>query len=173
MFLKHYMNKIIFGIFTTIFVTSISQASPFEEVDKNARCYSIINNTANKPEKCELQFALLNENISSANVIYKKQIFKISSQRICDGEAIDTCYVENEILEFGRSEKTEQNEYLKLKEEAGHTYFRNELQKKTLVKELFKPIQDNWATCMKSKTYDICIQSKYSIEKLPLLRNEF
>ena len=63
--------------------------------------------------------------------------------------------------------------YLKLKEAVGHTYFRNELQKKTLTKELFKPIHDKWATCMKSKTHDICIQSKYSIEKLPLLRNEF
>lgn len=148
-------------------------ASPFKLVDKNARCYLIIKNIPNQPEKCELQFTNLNDDITSATVIYKKKIFRMSSQRICDGEAIDTCYVENELLEFGRSGKTDQNEYLKLKEAVGHTYFRNELQKKTLTKELFKPIHDKWATCMKSKTHDICIQSKYSIEKLPLLRNEF
>lgn len=174
MVLQYYIDKILLGILMTIIVSSIAHASPFEPVvDKNAKCYSVVKNVPNRAEKCELQLAFLNDSVTTAIVIYKKQIFRLSNQRICDGEEIDTCYIQNELLEYGQSGKTDQDEYDKLKLEAGQTYLRNESQKRTLVTdELFKPINDKWATCMKSKTHNICIQSKYSIEKIPLLRNE-
>lgn len=142
-------------------------------IDKSALCYGIVQGKSTKPEVCIATFKALNEDENSAVIIYKKQIFRMSSRTVCETDQADSCYVENETLAYGRTGKVDENEYMYLKEKDGQTYFRNELKKKVIVDKLFEPINNKWATCMKSKSYDICIQSKYSIEKIPKLRNEF
>lgn len=83
----------------------VVSASPFENQDKTAKCYAVVKGIPAKPEPCTLNFANLNDGINSATMIYKNQIYRMSSQRVCDGGGIDTCYVQNELLEFGRSGK--------------------------------------------------------------------
>ena len=150
-----------------------SHAGPFTKIDKSALCYSVVKGNPSKPEPCSLTFDVLNEDENSAVTVFKNQIFRMSSRTVCESERADSCYVEGETLAYGRPGKVNDDEYMYLKEEDGKTYFRNELKKKATVEELFKPINDKWATCMKSKSYDICIQSKLSIEKYPKMRNEF
>lgn len=160
---------------TTLSLISAStiHATPFSKMDKAALCYAAVQGKLTKPEVCTATFTVLNEDENTAVVIYKKQIFRMSSRTVCETDQADSCYKENETLAYGRQGKVDENEYMYLKEKNGQTYYRNELQKKVMVDKLFEPINDKWATCMKSKSYDICIQSKYSIEKIPKLRNEF
>lgn len=160
---------------TTLSLISAStiHATPFSKMDKAALCYAAVQGKLTKPEVCTATFTVLNEDENTAVVIYKEQIFRMSSRTVCESERVVSCYVEGETLAYGRPGKVNDDEYMYLKEEDGKTYFRNEFKEKATVDELFKPINDKWATCMKSKSYDICIQSKYSIEKIPKLRNEF
>ncbi|QIT17835.1 hypothetical protein [Acinetobacter pittii] len=162
-------------LITTVSLISASflHANPFSKIDKTALCYINSQGKLTKPEVCTVTFTVLNEDENTAVMIYKKQIFRMSSRAICESTRADSCYVTNETLAYGRPGKVDENEYMYLKEKDGQTYYRNELKKKILVDKLFVPINDKWATCMKSKSYDICIQSKYSIEKIPKLRNEF
>ncbi|KYQ79713.1 hypothetical protein AWW73_18100 [Acinetobacter lactucae] len=162
-------------VITTLCLISASllHANPFSIIDKTALCYKNVQGKLTKPEVCTVTYSVLNEDENTAVMIYKKQIFRMSSRTICESTEADSCYVTNETLSYGRPGKVDENEYMYLKEKDGQTYYRNELKKKVLVDKLFVPISDKWATCMKSKSYDICIQSKYSIEKIPKLRNEF
>lgn len=150
-----------------------TNANVFSKEDKFSVCYTVNNGVPNKPERCSVVFDVLNEDENSAVTVYKNQIFRISNHTTCDSDQADTCYIDNETLAFGRSGKVNETEYMYLKEEIGQTYYRNKISKRMQVIELFNPISDSWATCMKSKTYNFCIQSKYSIEKIPKLRNEF
>ncbi|MDO7192565.1 hypothetical protein Q5M49_02530 [Acinetobacter nosocomialis] len=162
-------------LITTVSLISASflHAAPFSKTDKAALCYTIFQSKLTKPEICTVTFTALNEDENIAVTIYKKQIFRMSGRTICDSTQANSCYVENETLAYGRPGKLDENEYMYLKENDGQTYYRNELKKKVIASKLFEPINDKWATCMKSKAYDICIQSKYSIEKIPKMRNEF
>lgn len=170
------LKKLLFNSFAIaaamMIWSQVTVAIPFEQRDSTAKCYAVLKGVPQKSEACSLKFFNLNDSIATAVLKYKNQIFRMSSQTVCDGPAIYTCYVENETLEFGRIGKTDKSEYLKLKDEAGTTYYRNQSKKKALTGELFKPISDTWSTCMKSKSHDICIQSKISIEKIPKLRND-
>lgn len=148
-------------------------AKEFSKEDKNAECYIVRKSIPAQSEPCNVTFAILNEDENSAVTVYKNQIFRMTSQTQCDSEQADSCYVDLENLAFGRANKLTESEYMYLKEEDAQTYYRSKTKKRIHVNELFKPISDSWATCMKSKSYDFCIQSKYSIEKIPKLRNEF
>ncbi|MDO7523426.1 hypothetical protein Q5M60_00465 [Acinetobacter baumannii] len=152
---------------------ALVHANPFSKTDKTALCYAIINGKLIKPEVCTATFSVLNEDENTAVMIYKKQIFRMSNRTICETTQADSCYVENETLAYGQPGKVDENEYMYLKEQEAKTYYRNELKNKVRVDQLFKPINDKWATCMKTRSYDFCIQSKYSIEKIPKMRNEF
>ncbi|QDB81951.1 hypothetical protein [Acinetobacter pittii] len=153
--------------------TSFIHATPFSKTDNSASCYLNIYNKLTQPEPCKAVFSVLNEDENTVVIVYRKQIFRMSNRTICESSHADSCYIENEILAFGRLGSVNDDEYMYLKEENGLTYFRNQSRKKVSVDKLFTPINDKWATCMKSRSYDICIQSKYSIEKIPKLRNEF
>ncbi|HAV5768645.1 TPA: hypothetical protein JI173_00040 [Acinetobacter baumannii] len=164
-----YIVITIVGLIPAPFLYATSNS----KIDKSAICYTLVQGKLTKPETCIATFTALNEDENSAAIIYKKQIFRMSSSTICESIQADSCYVGNETLAYGRPGKIDENEYMYLKEKTGQTYYRNELKKKVMVDKLFEPINDKWATCMKSNSYDICIQSKYSIEKIPKLRNEF
>lgn len=167
-FYKHF-----FIVLTSLIATSFVHAIPYSIADNSAICYLNIHNKSTQPETCKATFSVLNEDESTAVIVYRKQIFRMSSRTICESTQADSCYVENEILAYGRPSKVDKNEYMYLKEQEAKTYYRNQLKIKVTVDQLFKPISDKWATCMKSRSYDFCIQSKYSIEKIPKMRNEF
>lgn len=169
---KIFYNYILVTTVSLISASTI-HATPFSKIDKAALCYSSVQGKLTKPEVCTATFTVLNEDENIAVVIYKRQIFRMSSRTICDSTQANSCYIEDETLAYGRPGKVDENEYMYLKVKDAQTYYRNELKKKVMVDKLFEPINDKWATCMKNKAYDICIQSKYSIEKLPKLRNEF
>ncbi|MDH2595910.1 MULTISPECIES: hypothetical protein [Acinetobacter calcoaceticus/baumannii complex] len=158
---------------SSLTATSFVYSIPFSKTDNSAICYLNNKNKSTHPEPCQAIFSVLNEDESTAVIVYRKQIFRMSNRTVCESSQANTCYIENEILAFGRLGKVNDDEYMYLKEEDGLTYFRNQSRKKVSVDKLFNPINDKWATCMKSRSYDICIQSKYSIEKFPKLRNEF
>ncbi|OTU21083.1 hypothetical protein CAT62_08105 [Acinetobacter pittii] len=160
-------------VLASIIASSFVHAIPFSKTDKSAICYLNIHNRLTQPEQCKATFSILNEDENTAVIVYRKQIFRMSNHTICESSQADACYIENETLAFGQSGRVNDDEYMYLKEENGLTYFRNQSRKKVSVNKLFMPINDKWATCMKSRSYDLCIQSKYSIEKIPKLRNEF
>lgn len=157
----------------SLLLVSPLHATPFSKTDKAALCYVIIKGKLIKPEVCTATFSVLNEDENTVVMTYKNQIFRMSNRIICETTQADSCYVENETLAYGQPGKVDENEYMYLKEQEGKTYYRNELKNKVMVDQLFKPISDKWATCMKTRSYDFCIQSKYSIEKIPKMRNEF
>lgn len=152
---------------------TMAYAGLFSKEDSNAECYTVNKGIPTQSERCKVIFAVLNEDGNSAVTTYKNQIFRMVNYMHCDSDQAESCYVENETLAFGRPKQINESEYMYLKEEDAHTYYRNKIKKRMYVKELSKPISDSWATCMQSKSYDFCIQSKYSIEKIPKLRNEF
>ncbi|MDS7936008.1 hypothetical protein RMB03_15630 [Acinetobacter sp. V91_7] len=166
-------HKYFVIVLASLLATPLVHAIPFSKADKSAICYLNIHNKSTQPEPCIATFSVLNEDENTAVIVYRKQIFRMSNRTVCESSQAHTCYIENETVAFGRLDKVNDDEYMYLKEEDGLTYFRNQSRNKVSVDKLFKPINDKWATCMKSKSYDICIQSKYSIEKIPKLRNEF
>ncbi|MDC5008815.1 hypothetical protein OHW24_16085 [Acinetobacter baumannii] len=173
--MKKYRFVIKSLITPTLYISGLTQsyAELFSKEDKNAECYVVKKGIPTSSEHCKVIFSILNDDGNSAVTIYKNQIFRMVSYIQCDSNRAESCYVENETLAFGHPKKTNELDYLFLKEEDAQTYYRNHSKQYIHVTDLFIPIDDSWATCMKSKTYDFCIQSKYSIEKNPKLRNEF
>lgn len=168
LFIRYLIIQIVY-----ILGLKIAYAAPFSKEDSHAECYTVNQNIPTPSEHCKVTFTVLNEDGNSAVTIYKNQIFRMVNYVQCDSDNTDSCYVNSESLAFGRPKKVIESEYMYLKEEDAKTYYRNKTKKLMHIDELFKPINDSWATCMKSRSYDFCIQSKYSIEKIPKLRNEF
>lgn len=166
------INNIFLPIFVlALGLTTYSNANVFEgSNDKNASCYFVNKNIPTAAKKCTVKSVLLNNDESMVNTIIDNRIFSMSNQKMCEDDAIETCFTHFNTLSYGGKNKINSSEYMNLAEEESVVYWRDANQKKIIKPQLFKVMNKNSATCMKSASYDVCFKSSISIQDTPMPR---